>query len=65
MHNHNNILDLDLKRHPIMIINEELDNVKPSNIPQAKLDSFEKAVKNILPDVETKPKRKRYVTLEM
>jgi hypothetical protein len=46
MHNHNNILDLDLKRHPIMIINEELDNVKPSNIPQAKLDSFEKAVKN-------------------
>lgn len=46
MHNQNNILDLDLKRHPIMIINEELDNAKPSNIPQVKLDSFEKAVKN-------------------
>ncbi len=46
MHNQNNILNLDLKRHPIMIINEELDNVKPSNIPQVKLDSFEKAVKN-------------------
>ena len=46
MHKQNNILDLDLKRHPIMIINEELDNAKPSNIPQVKLDSFENAVKN-------------------
>lgn len=27
--------------------------------------AIEKAVKNILPDVEIKPKRKRYVTLEM
>jgi hypothetical protein len=26
---------------------------------------IEKAVKNLLPDVEIKPKRKRYVTLEM
>lgn len=27
--------------------------------------AIEKAVKNLLPDVEIKPKRKRYVTLEM
>ena len=27
--------------------------------------AIEKAVKNVLPDVEIKPKRKRYVTLEM
>ena len=46
MHNQNNILELDLKRHPIMIINEELDNVKPTNIPQVKIDSFENSVKN-------------------
>jgi hypothetical protein len=46
MQNQNSILELDLKRHPIMIINEELDNVKPSKIPQVKIDSFENAVKN-------------------
>jgi hypothetical protein len=46
MQNYNSILGLDLKRHPIMIINEELDNAKPSNIPQVKIDSFENAVKN-------------------
>ncbi len=27
--------------------------------------AIEKAVKNVLPDVDIKPKRKRYVTLEM
>lgn len=46
MHTQNNILELDLKRHPIIIINEELDNVKPTNIPQVKIESFENAVKN-------------------
>ena len=46
MHNQNKVLELDLKRHPIMIINEELDNVKPPKIPQIKIDSFENAIKN-------------------
>jgi hypothetical protein len=56
----NNILELDLKRHPIMIINEELDNVKPLNIPQVKIDSFENAVKNTnLLEVIEKVKRER------
>ncbi|MCB9309830.1 MAG: hypothetical protein H6567_07230 [Lewinellaceae bacterium] len=60
MHTQNNILELDLKRHPIMIINEELDNVKPTNIPQVKIESFENAVKNTnLLEVIEKVKRKK------
>ena len=60
MHNNNNIIDLDLKRHPIMIINEELDNVKPIKIPQVKIDSFENAVKNSnLLEVIEKVKKER------
>ncbi|HMR90162.1 MAG TPA: hypothetical protein PKD51_18500, partial [Saprospiraceae bacterium] len=60
MQTQNNILELDLKRQPIMIINEELDNVKPSNIPQVKIDSFENAVKNTnLLEVIEKIKRER------
>ncbi|MBK8052243.1 MAG: hypothetical protein IPK35_02895 [Saprospiraceae bacterium] len=60
MHTQNNIMELDLKRNPIMIINEELDNVKPTNIPQVKIDSFENAVKytNLLEVIE-KVKRER------
>ena len=62
MHTQNNIMELDLKRHPIMIINEELDNVKPSNIPQVKIDSFENAVKNTnLLEIIEKVKRERIV----
>ncbi len=58
----NNIMELDLKRHPIMIINEELDNAKPSNIPRVKIDSFENAVKNTnLLEVIEKVKRERIV----
>jgi hypothetical protein len=53
-------MELDLKRNPIMIINEELDNVKPSKIPQVKIDSFENAVKNTnLLEVIEKVKRER------
>jgi hypothetical protein len=53
-------MELDLKRNPIMIINEELDNVKPTNIPQVKIDSFENAVKNTnLLEVIEKVKRER------
>jgi hypothetical protein len=60
MHTQNNIMELDLKRNPIMIINEELDNVKPTNIPQVKIDSFENAVKNTnLLEVIEKVKRER------
>ncbi len=60
MHTQNNILELDLKRHPIMIINEELDNIKPSNIPRVKIDSFENAVKNTnLLEVIEKVKREK------
>ncbi len=60
MHTQNNILELDLKKHPIMIINEELDNVKPSKIPQIKIDSFENAIKNIdLLEVIEKIKKER------
>jgi hypothetical protein len=39
------ILEIDLKRHPIMLINEDLDSAKATNIPQVKIDSFENAVK--------------------
>ena len=43
-----------------MIVNEELDNVKPSNIPQVKIDSFENAVKNTnLLEVVEKIKREK------
>lgn len=60
MQNQNNILELDLKRHPIMIINEDLDNVKPLKIPQVKIDSFENAVKNTnLIEVIEKVKKER------
>ncbi|MBK8391989.1 MAG: hypothetical protein IPL23_23120 [Saprospiraceae bacterium] len=60
MPNQHSILELDLKRHPIMIVNEELDNVKPSNIPQVKIDSFENAVKNTnLLEVVEKIKREK------
>lgn len=60
MHTQNNILELDLKKHPIMIINEELDNVKPSKIPQIKIDSFENAIKNTdLLEVIEKIKKER------
>ena len=54
------ILELDLKRHPIIIINEELDNARPSKIPQVKIDSFENAVKNtnLLEVIEKKKKKK-------
>ena len=55
-----NILELDFKGHPIMIINEELYHVEPSNISQVKIDSFENAVKNTnLFEVIEKVKRER------
>jgi hypothetical protein len=36
----------NLIKRPIMIINEELDNVMSNNIQQVKIDSFENAAKN-------------------
>lgn len=33
----------NLIKRPIMIINEELDNVKATNIPKVKIDSFKNA----------------------
>lgn len=47
-----------------MIINEELDRVKPKNIPQVKIDNFENAVKNTnLLEVIEKLKKERITKL--
>jgi oligoribonuclease NrnB/cAMP/cGMP phosphodiesterase (DHH superfamily) len=40
------ILELDLKKHPIIVIDESLDHIKKPNFSQAKIDGFENAVKN-------------------
>lgn len=51
----------------IMVLVDRLNEnsvLKMSKTDAVKM-AIEKAVKNVMPDVEIKPKRKRYVTLEM
>lgn len=54
------MLELDLRRNPIMVINPGLHNIDKIDVPQFKIDSFENAVKhtNLIEVIENMQKEK-------